>query len=77
MTPKEDPKDKAARLRERRIADLERTSSTERAASGLSSDLRAVYGLSSISMFGSRGGGGSPAPRPTSKLPGSGGGKSK
>ena len=45
MGPKENPKDKAARRREQRIAKLERRSSAEEQASGLTSDLRAVYGL--------------------------------
>jgi hypothetical protein len=44
-TPKEDPADKAARERERRIADAERQDTTENQAAGLTSDLRAVYGL--------------------------------
>ena len=48
MTPKEDPKDKADRLRERRISLLERMNSTEESAKGLTSDLRAVYGLTGI-----------------------------
>lgn len=52
MKPKEDPKDKAARLRERRITDVERQKQTEQSAGGLTSDLRAVYGLRGLSMFG-------------------------
>jgi|GEM_PF-5736452 len=52
MKPKEDPKDKAARLRERRITDVERQKATEQAAGGLTSDLRAVYGLRGLSLFG-------------------------
>lgn len=37
--------DKAARLRERRLSEIERTQSTEDTAGGLTSDLRAVYGM--------------------------------
>jgi len=48
MKPKEDPKDKAARLRERRISELERTKSAQDQAEGLTSDLRAVYGMKGI-----------------------------
>ena len=45
MGPKEDPKDKAARLRERRLTEIERTKTAESAAGSLTSDLRAIYGL--------------------------------
>lgn len=41
----EDPEEKAARERERRLSEIERTSATEKAAAGLTSDLRATYGL--------------------------------
>jgi len=37
--------DKAARLRERRLSEIERTQTTEDTAGGLTSDLRAVYGM--------------------------------
>jgi len=50
--PKEDPADKAARLRERRVSELERAAAAQKQAAGLSSDLRAVYGLRSMSLFG-------------------------
>jgi hypothetical protein len=51
MKPKEDPKDKAARLRERRLTEVERTSSAEQNAQSLTSDLMAVYGMGKPSMF--------------------------
>ena len=52
MTPKENPKDKAARLRERRISDLEQKDTAQNTAAGLTSDLRAVYGLKKLpNMF--------------------------
>lgn len=50
MKPKEDPEDKAARLRERRLSLLERNASTQESAKGLTSDLRAVYGLKGLKM---------------------------
>lgn len=43
-TPKEDPADRAARLRERRMSELEQARTSEQTASGMASDLRAVYG---------------------------------
>lgn len=43
-TPQEDPADKAARLRERRMTDVERAKSTEESAAGLSADIRSIYG---------------------------------
>lgn len=61
MTPKEDPADKAARLRERRLTDIERTKTTQESAAGLTSDLHGIYGMgalggstsrNSLSMFG-------------------------
>lgn len=48
MKPKEDPADKAARLRERRMTEIERRKSSEDFASGLTSDLRAIYGMTGI-----------------------------
>ena len=42
--PKEDPQDKKARLRERRLAEIERSSAAEGNAAGLAADLRAIYG---------------------------------
>jgi len=41
----EDPADKAARLRERRMTDVERAKSTEESAAGLSADIRSIYGM--------------------------------
>jgi hypothetical protein len=46
--PKEDPKDKAARERERRISEIERNTSTQQSASSLTTDLRAIYGMRGI-----------------------------
>lgn len=54
-TPKEDPADKAARLRERRISEIERSMATEKQAGGLMSDIGAVYGIRSIPLFGMAG----------------------
>lgn len=51
--PKEDPADKAARERERRITDVERQKTGEQQAAGLTTDLRAVYGLRGMpNIFG-------------------------
>ena len=55
--PKEDPADKAARLRDRRMATLERSRASERNASGLTRDLGSTYSLRSLSMFGQSGSG--------------------
>lgn len=55
MGPKEDPEDKKTRLRERRLSRLERRDAASQTASGLTSDLRAVYGLRNLSMFGTPG----------------------
>lgn len=64
--PKEDPQDKKARLRERRLSEIERQQSAEGNAAGLSADIRAVYGAlkgNRPSMpFG-------PAPRPGLTFP--------
>ena len=58
MKPKEDPADKAARMRERRLSEIERTQSTEDSAGGLTSDLRAVYGMKGLKkMTGQKGSG--------------------
>lgn len=43
--PKEDPADKAARLRERRISELDQKQSAQKNAAGMAKDLRAVYGF--------------------------------
>lgn len=55
MGPKEDPDAKKDRLQQRRLSILDRRETSEDAAGGLTSDLRAVYGLKGLSMFGSRG----------------------
>lgn len=47
--PKEDPKDKAARLRERRMAEVEQQGAAQEQAGRLASDLRAIYGYSMFS----------------------------
>ena len=52
-SPKEDPADKKARLRERRAAELERVSATQRLAQGLTGDIRTTYG-NRISLMGYR-----------------------
>lgn len=41
----ESEEDKKARLRERRITEVNRTQQAEKTASGLTTDLRAIYGL--------------------------------
>jgi hypothetical protein len=51
MTPKEDPAEVAARLRERRLSALDQENATQKQASGLTSDLRSIYGPSLFSMF--------------------------
>lgn len=50
--PKEDPEDKKARQLERRKSLLERRQAAEGTAGGLTTDLRAVYGVRGMSMFG-------------------------
>ena len=50
-TPKEPADAKAARLRERRLAELDRNSATQQLATGLTSDIRGTYG-NRVSMFG-------------------------
>jgi len=67
--PKEDPADKAARLRERRVSELERAAAAQKQAAGLSSDLRAVYGLRSMSLFGMPGTGSAKPARQMSFAP--------
>ena len=54
-TPEEDPKEKALRLRERRNARRDRNAAAQEEAADLSTDLRGVYGLRALSMFGNRG----------------------
>lgn len=53
--PKEDPEDKKARLRERRMSELERARVSQKASFGMTSDLASVYGLRGLSMFGTAG----------------------
>jgi hypothetical protein len=60
MKPKEDPQDRAARERERRITDVDRRQSSEKGATSLTTDLRAIYGLRNLPMFGTRGAGVAP-----------------
>lgn len=43
--PKENPDDKKARLRERRLSEVERAGATQDNASGLTADVRAIYGM--------------------------------
>lgn len=72
-SPKEDPNDKAARERERRLAELDQNAAAQKDAGGLTTDLRSVYGLRSLSLFGT--GGIATAPKPVvqkSPLPGPG-----
>lgn len=61
-SPKEDPNDKAARERERRLAELDQNAAAQQDAGGLTTDLRSVYGLRSLSLFGT----GPGAPKPVS-----------
>lgn len=61
-TPKEDPQDKAARLRERRLSELEQDQAAQDTAKGLTTDIRAVYGLRALSLFGTPGRPAPPAP---------------
>lgn len=42
--PKEDPADKKARLRERRLSEIDRRTAAQENAAGLTSDLRSIYG---------------------------------
>lgn len=52
MKPKENGADKAARLRERRMTEVERAQSAETSAQSLTSDLQAIYGRRGKSLFG-------------------------
>lgn len=51
MTPREDPKDKAARLRERRLSEIELGRASQQTAADLTTDLRGAYGMRSGSLF--------------------------
>lgn len=54
--PGESAEDRAARLRERRIAGIERDTASQGTAGDLTADLRSVYGLRGIPlMFGAMG----------------------
>lgn len=54
--PKEDPADRAARLRERRLSEIDQTRAGQKTAGDLTSDLRSVYGFRGIPlMFGGGG----------------------
>ena len=65
MGPKEDPQAAKDRTRERRLSLLDRRETSEETAGGLTSDLRAVYGLRGLSMFGKRGKASGPNPAAT------------
>lgn len=52
MTPKENSADKAARLRERRMAELDQTRAAETNAASQSSDIRSVYGIGKSQFLG-------------------------
>jgi hypothetical protein len=65
----EDPEDRKARLRERRLSLLENRRAAEKTSTGLTTDLGSVYGLQSLSMFGQPGksrASAAPAPQPAS-----------
>lgn len=65
-SPKEDPAEKAARERERRLSELDQNAATQDQAGGLTDELRSVYGLRSLSLFGTAG---KPAPKPVAQKP--------
>lgn len=81
MRPKEDPKDRADRERQRRIAELDRRETAQENAGGLTTDLRSVYGLNALSAFGRSGKRAPTVAKTPSIAPGAGvrggGGKSK
>ena len=52
MKSSSDPEAEADAARERRTSLIERRSAAEETASGLTSDLRSVYGLGSLPLFG-------------------------
>jgi len=70
MGPKEDPEDKKARLLERKKSTLERRRAAQKNAGGMTSDMRSVYGLDGISMFGMAGTQKAPASKPAIKRTG-------
>ena len=53
-SPKEDPIEQQERLRQRRVADLDRRRAAKANAKSLTSDIRSVYGVGGLSMFGGR-----------------------
>lgn len=53
--PKEDPEDKKARLRERRMSLLEQSRTAQNSARDMTDDIRGTYGLGGLSLFGTRG----------------------
>lgn len=52
--PKEDPADKAARLRERRLSALDQGRAAQEQAGQLTSDLRRIYGFRGLPLSGLR-----------------------
>lgn len=54
--PKEDPADKAARERERRISEIEQQTAAQKNAQGLSGDLASIYNFTNrkLSIFGKK-----------------------
>ncbi len=50
-TPKENPEDKAARQRERRISMLELNRSSQEQSARATTDIRSVYGMGGLSLF--------------------------
>lgn len=67
-TPRENPDDKAARLRERRMSELERSRTVQTQARDLTGDVRRIYG-NRVSMFGLVKPKGSAAPSGKSSTP--------
>lgn len=51
MQPKESREDRDARRRERRLSEIDQTKSAQEQAAGLTTDLRAIYGLRGIPMM--------------------------
>lgn len=61
--PGESPEDKAARLRERRLAELDRNIASQRTSADMTGDLRAVYGLRGLGIGSGSAAGTPPASR--------------
>lgn len=53
--PEEDPQDKKARLRERRMSLLEQQRAAQANALDMTNDIRGTYGLGGLSLLGARG----------------------